>query len=226
MKIRAALIAAALLTTGVTAIADAGTTVCKLVKDVPGDAYAANPVLVGPTADSLDIVSADIASDAKTITGVVRVKKFARSDTSGPLGRVWYVQFNAKGAPGLLFLSAGLYPNKDEFSFGFLDMSTGVGSFATLGSAKGVFDEAKNEIRISASIADMTKAKLGSLKPGSKFTGLLISARRFTGQNVVTRPAGLPAAVPFIRGLVSEIDGATGGKTYTAGVKSCVKPGK
>src|SRR5262245_27463636 len=62
--------------------------VCNLVTDPAGDAS----LLAGASGQgydaSLDIISADVASDGKTITAVVRVKTLAKpaNDTAAPLG--------------------------------------------------------------------------------------------------------------------------------------------
>src|SRR5687768_3148932 len=98
MKHRVTLIATSLLLTG--AVGNATTAsakpkaVCNLVSDAKADAGYNNV----PGADGDDIVSADLASDATTLTGVVRLAGLSASDPQAPLGRNYSVLFNGPGS--------------------------------------------------------------------------------------------------------------------------------
>lgn len=198
--------------------------VCKLLVDDAGDTKVMGQVKHQD--DAMDILSADVASNAKEVTAVIRVKKYAATDQTAPLGRSYYLLWAAKGAPGPVFLSAGVYPNANEFVFGFLDETATPGRFTSLGSARGVFDADKSEIRVTAAISDLVKNKLGTYKAGEKLASLKAEARSFTGQNVVQKPTGWPSQAPFIRGLVHVVDDATATKSYSIGAPSCVAVGK
>jgi hypothetical protein len=72
-------------------------TVCYLLVDQEGDGKAAAAGSV--KSPMMDILSADIASGAKTVVGVLRVKttKADSSDPVGMLGVRWYLNFQVQG---------------------------------------------------------------------------------------------------------------------------------
>jgi hypothetical protein len=184
--------------------------VCNLVTDAAGDATL-DPA--GAAADdALDILSVDVASDRSSITGVIRVKKLAKDSA-----RNWTVGFTADGT---------------EFSLGGHTTVTGDVVFDTAyagdtgGSlygpgTTGVFDTAKNEIRITAPLGLLSEQAV--IKAGkTKITDILGS----TGPELLVPDASgmfgstLFSYSPFVS------DDATGGKTYLAGSASCVAVGK
>ena len=67
---------------------------CHLIADASGDAPFFGP---SPSDDTLDITSGDIATNAKTLTGVVRVKNLTATSTSTYTGQTYYVQFSVPG---------------------------------------------------------------------------------------------------------------------------------
>lgn len=224
MKRRAMLatgVVAGSMLTGV-AFAAPAPTVCQIIKDAKGDTKYNGAV---PGDASVDITSADVASDGKTVTGVIRVDKLTVLNPQAPLGQAWFVKFNVKGAPEIIFLSARAYPTGNQFVFGYTapDPNTGVNTSYTLGTATGVLDTAKNEVRISAPAAEFKKANANITK-GAKLSGLLADAWRIAGQGVVPSQQAGPARVP-LGGLLLPFDTATG-TTYTVGTKSCVVLGK
>src|SRR3982751_4828473 len=101
MKTRVALLATSLLVTGGIGAASTASAkpakakavkpVCNLVQDAKGDAGANNI----PGADGDDIVSADVASDATTLTGVIRLAALQANDPQAPFGRNYSVLFTA-----------------------------------------------------------------------------------------------------------------------------------
>ena len=206
---------------GVAVAAPAPKPVCQLVKDAKGDATYNNV----PGDSSVDITSADVASDGKTITGVIRVDKVVNPNPQAPAGQAWFVKFNVKGAPEILFLSARAYPTGDKFVFGYTapDPNTDVNTSYTLGTATGVIDTAKNEIRISTAAAGFKVAKANIVK-GAKLSGLLADSWRIAGQGAVPSQEVGPARAP-LGGFLLPFDSATGG-SYVVGTKSCVALGK
>lgn len=224
MKVRVAVAAALAITAVFGAGGASAATACKLVVDDEGDAQFGTTAT--PSNDSLDIVSADVATDAKSITTVIRVKKYAATDVVWAMGRTYYFNFRIPKYDNALYLYAGTFPEGTEFGFGWLDESMTPSSLRTVGKATGVFDEAKSEIRVTAVLADFPKAQLPAVPRGTKLSGLKPEARGYTGQNAVKRPDGLPSSVPFYRGFVWVVDDAEGTKSYTAGTKSCVAVGK
>ncbi len=182
--------------------------VCNLIVDDKGDDGG-----LFPHAETLDILTADIASNAKTVTAVLRLAKVANSDSNtAPTGRAWYLEFFVPNGDAALWLGAQMTPTAGKvFRYGWVDGSIR----RTLGTVDGVFDEKKSEIRVSAPVGIW--AERGSVKAGSKLTGLSAASYNFVGAIAPTGNGG---------GLLSPGDTAETSKTYTAGAPSCVAVGK
>ncbi|MCA1823492.1 MAG: hypothetical protein LC640_04360 [Frankia sp.] len=152
-----------------------------------------------------------------------------KTDPQSPLGQGWFLQFVPKGLSGADFLFLAAYESPtggEEFVLGHqgphpqLPNPT---SFAD-GSATGVVDEAKSEVRITANIKDFgDNAKL--LAPGSKISALTAEARRIGGQRAVKSQTVGPTYAP-LAGFTFTFDDAESTKTYTAASPSCVAVGK
>ncbi|MCU1590745.1 MAG: hypothetical protein JWP11_2001 [Frankiales bacterium] len=197
--------------------------VCNLLTDAAGDGNGIDPGSPvpaqsgGPSNDALDIVSADVASDAKTITGVVRVKKLAATSSSAPSGMTWSVYFTVDTTT--FSLSAHSDPT-GAITFDAAHSATGVNSLYGPG-VTGIFDTAKSEVRISAP-RDLFAAE-SALKPGTKLTALTANA----GPEVaIPDKAGAFGGGAILEGALYYADTASGGKDYVAGAPSCVVPGK
>lgn len=215
MKTRAVLALSAILASGLAAGADAAVKkpkpkpvppVCNLVTDAPGDANGATR----QKDDTLDVVSADAASDLNSFTGVIRLTASPEgADNNAPLGRSYYLLWNAPGAANQLYLNA-LIPlsGAPTYTWGELVPGTGAGSYTKAGDATGFI--AGKEIHITVPIKDLA-AKMTN-KAGTAITSLTVSTTYRIG-------------APVGPGVVSEADNATG-KGYTLGAKSCVTPGK
>jgi hypothetical protein len=189
--------------TGVSVAAPAAKPVCNLLTDAKGDGYPTTAAAAGPSDDALDIVSADVASDAKKLTAVVRLSKAATAADSAPTGFRFLVLFSAPGADDPVYLSAASTPGIGQtYSFGN-DTADGL---SDAGTATGVFDTAKNEIRITASLSELSAAA-GKIKPGTKLTDLTANSSR------------------DFQAVITYADMAEGGKAYVAGSPSCVKVG-
>ena len=180
--------------------------VCNLVVDDPNDTFllrSQDGVVAGPQEDALDIVSADLASDAKRITAVIRVKKLATTIATG-VGQGYELQFLNDGE-NTLYLSATITNGAQAFSVGFRDPTANTAT--SLGDASGVFDLAKNEVRISAPVSAFSAQGTG-VKPGKLLSiGTITASRNLVAVNVFA-------------------DVSEGGTTYKAGAPSCVTPGK
>ena len=181
--------------------------VCNLLTDDAGDAS----FLPGVADDNLDILSADVATSAKTLTVELRLKSYSATDTNAPFGRNYYVLFSAPGQPNPIFLSYSVGPLASSASYGDLEPGAGASSYTPKGTA--TVAVAGTNITLSAPIADLSS--LAAIKPGTKLTDLNANATVLVG--VPDNPAvGTP-------GVVFSADTATGGKSYIAGTPSCVK---
>lgn len=208
IRLRTALALTAVATVGIAGSAvaapakKAAAPVCNLITDEKGDGGG-----VFPYSDSLDIVSADIASNAKLVTAAIRVAKYTASDSdTAPTGRAWYLEFMVPSAETPLWLGAQVTPTGTLFRYGWVDGSIR----RSLGAVEGKIDEAKNELRITAPIGAW--AERGSVKPGAKVSSLTAASYNFVG----AAAAG---------GSLQPGDDAAGNKTYIGGTASCVKPG-
>ena len=178
------------------AVAAPAKRVCNLISDPAGDVTL-------PSAN-LDVVSADFASDAKKITGVIRVTKLANSDGTAPTGVAYNFRFKLQGDETQYYLLASAVPSPlgaTTFEYGTITTNR----LTPLGDATGAIDLAKNEVRVSA------PTTLGSakVKPGTKVVNLqALTQRRFVA-------------------LLSTADSTVidESKSYTAGTPSCVTPG-
>jgi hypothetical protein len=182
---------------------------CNLLTDDKGDAHFL--VSAAPNDPNLDIVSADVASDAKTFTAVLRLASFAGVDPQSPLGRGYYVQFEPPKADFPVYFNMETTPDGTRYTWGDTEtLATGNGSYKKQGDATGVVDAAKGEIRISVPLADL--ASFVKIRPGAKIANLTASATAVLGTSVTG-------------GLVATVDDGASAASYVAGSPSCVKPG-
>lgn len=213
MKFRGLAAAAVLITGALASTSGAAPLPCNLNTDPKGDTFLVRQQdaagVFGPQEDGVDIVSVDLATDAKTITGVIRVVKLLETITTSPLGVTYRTQFSVP-AQGRDF---NFYLNASNTSTGGKVFTGGVrdallNTSTKLGDGTGVFDTDKNEIRISVPLSAFA-ATNGGIKKGLKLAT--------DWDTTVSRAT--PAASVFA-------DVAVGAKPYTVGAKNCVKPGK
>ena len=209
--------------------------VCNLVTDPSGDAPF-DPVGTGlsqfPNDPNGDILSADISSDAKYVTAVIRVKSLATPDGTYPLAHFYMLTWTVPGHDSPVYLGGTVDPNPaagpvfgPQFVFG--DGGTAGPSVFSINyynigakDVKGTVDTAKNTITMSVPVASL-KA-YGKFTPGSTFSALQASS-----QALINGPV-LPTNIPGAGGSIAwgfQEDTADGSKNYTAGAPSCVKPG-
>jgi hypothetical protein len=195
MRVRpllAAALAAPLAAHGAVAVAAARPKpkppLCNLVTDTAGD--------VATGAQSLDIKSADVATDGRTVTGVIRLTKALKptTDSASPTGGFYSISFTYNALGYTLY--AHITPKGEEYG---------------PGKGRGTYDLTKNEIRIHVSPGDMAGKPV--FKPGALLTDL-----------VVRTDVGDPA-IPQGTTLYVAGDTATGNKPYPVGYPSCVKVG-
>jgi hypothetical protein len=179
--------------------------VCNQIVDDKGDATAG--AISASNEPSWDLVSGDIGTDAKTLTTVIRVDKLAKSTSGDPLGSQWRFDFFVGETN--LYTQATSTPFGDRFVVGYTDTTSH--AIASSG-ATGVFDEAKNEVRVSAPLSAFdAQAKI---TPGAKLTQLAAQAGDYVN-TAGGSPSGSFAA-----------DDAAGAKPYAAGTPTCVAVGK
>ena len=199
-----ALIAVAVLGSGVSASATTKPKakpkpkpVCNLLTDPQGDADAA--VLGSNEDQAMDIVSADVATNATQITAVIRVVKLTNPDSMSPTGN-WY-EFTFTGSSNQIGEQ----------------MYVQVGPTGTIwedGAGTGVLDYKKNEIRITLPLSYFgTGAQ--AIVPGPPFHNFAAHSDVNNG----VKP--LPTTTEALG------DNAGPGKaSYVAGTPSCVTVGK
>lgn len=178
--------------------------VCNLVTDPAGDANGF--VLTGtplPSDDNLDILSADIASNTKKVTALVRLKALG-TDATAPTGGTIY--FNFAFGDEKAYLSAVL-DGKGGASFTAGHATGTPAQRHSLGGADGFVDTAAHTVRITAPI-NMWDTPIAK---GTKLSTFDVLAQRFLG--TTTTGGATPTA-----------DEATSTAVYTAGAVSCVVP--
>jgi len=205
--------------------------VCNLVPGTADDALfdPTTSGAPGPNDPNGDILSANIASNAKTITAVIRVKTLATPDTTFPGAHYYMLIWSVPDHTSPLYLGATVDPNPaagtaygPQFVFGDGgDIAKAISYYNIASAAKvtGKVDTAKNTITMSVPIAQL--AGYGTFKPGTHFSGIQAESQATTNGPV------LPQNVPSVGGSIAwgwqeDLDDAT--KDYIAGTPSCVKP--
>lgn len=183
--------------------ASAARPACHLVTDPAGDATDASlgdgipglPTGVAPNDDHLDILSADLESDGKTVKAVVRLKDVGVDPTSPFVTRV-FVTFRV-GSHTAEFLALRMQAG-DEFYF------YGDGSG---GRTEGTVDAARKEIRMSVPV-------VGSgvpVKRGTVFSDVRVRADRWVIYPLRTFPGGVALTA----------DTASTDRRYVVGSRAC-----
>lgn len=178
--------------------------VCNIVNDVKGDADVANGI---GQDDALDILSADVATNKKSLTAAIRVVKASPKSAYYQYGVTWRLNFTVADVP--LSISAVSDRNGVIGQYTYTDTT---GGHIIASDAVVAIDTTANEVRISVPIS--AYGDHADLKPGTK-----ISAISATTGAIANTPAG-NLRFPTIDSSDTK-DGA-----YTAGAKSCVTPGK
>lgn len=181
---------------------------CKQVIDDAGDEYAVrNAADQKVDDDALDVLSADVATNATTMTIAIRVKKLAAFPTTSPAGGTYQMTFNVGNEAALYYALVSAGPNGLYSEFGTREALPAVTSVPTvLGTPTPVLDLGKNEVRLSFPLSLFGAVKL--VKGKTKVSPVETTAGRGN------------------RGRGVFADDAVGGKNYVAGTPSCVVVGK
>ena len=174
--------------------------VCNLVKDEKGDAAIVS------SQPALDIVTGDIATNAKNITAVIRLDgtpSGANAEAAG--GTRYSFLFSPQGAENPQYLSA-LVPFVGEPTFRTGQAVTDDAGTTTYTNdtdqVEGVIKD--DEVTITAPLSAF--ASRASMKSGTKLSGLQVETFALVGVFLVP------------------VDDAAG-KSYVVGTRSCVTPG-
>ena len=206
MKVRSSGFVAALAIIGLATSAGAAPAKsCNLAPDPKGDVVATQASEATVTPDpALDLVMGDVGTDKTTVTGLVRLDKLSRPAASSPAGAVYEVRLLTATGELTYTLWAHLTGATATFGVGTVNDATAAQLVDSTGTATGVVDLAKNEIRISAPLS-----ALGSPKQGSKLSFAEIVVKRSAGNQFYGRYAD-----------------SGGGKSYKVGSPTCVPVGK
>lgn len=193
--------------------------VCRLVSDARGDAAWLDRVPGGPTDD---LLTADIASDGRTVTVVFRMADLQQPDPAAPLGHGYAFYFRVRGAAEATrhFVSAYTHPTGTRFVYGHLVEHPAGPRAHVLGPARGAVSVAKDEVRVHAPAAGFRPPQV---RRGATLSDLQVSTYRWWGPGVVEDPTVLGVTVP-VTGIGTGFDTAVGSR-YVVGTPSCVRPG-
>lgn len=160
---------------------------------------------------SLDVVSADMATDAARVTVVVRVAKLASLELGSPTGIEY--KLSAESAGRKYTFVAQRLPEGDRFRvFVTGTAPTDIGpNHGYVGDATGVFDVRASEVRMTAPLR-----LIGSpVARQSVFGRFKVTTYRQVGTANETFPATSSASA----------DMAESNREYLAGTRTCVKVG-
>lgn len=191
--------------------------VCDLVSDPSGDVSPSAP---GVGDSDYDIRSADIATDKRRLTVVIRLASLAPEDPSAPVSRDYEFDFVANGhAFGML---ASLLTGGSNYQAVVYDVTEPGGRSGTdLGDVTGVVDTARHEIRITAPLSLF--APYASFKQ-TYIDQLYVTSARAAGQGGTTSPDGRVSIGAQSTAVV--VDSASSNSRYSPGRSSCVRVGK
>lgn len=170
---------------------------CGLVTDPAGDANGINPgapvpaTHAGPSNDALDILLIDLATNAKSMVWVMRVKQLTLSSSGAPASETWRIHFTIRKTKFTLAAHADADGLRSDATYLGSD-----GKTATL-PVLGIFDTAHSEIRftlLTAALAKVEHAPLTATITGiGGVTGQEVAAPRST-VDAGTTPAVYNAA--------------------------------
>ncbi|HUR13004.1 MAG TPA: hypothetical protein VM097_00785 [Mycobacteriales bacterium] len=194
--------------------------VCRLVSDARGDAGSAAVSQV-PGGDTDDLLSADIASDGRTVTAVLRLADVQVPDPMSPGGRAYAFYFQLRGSATRYALTARTYPTGTRYHYGYLAKDAATNTYLTLlGEATGSVSTATDQVRVHAPAAGF---RVPALRRGTALTELSAITYRWVGQGLVGNQDAGPVVIPLL-GVGLVFDEATGDR-YVIGTPSCVRPG-
>lgn len=205
-----AVLAASFLTLAGLATQSSAAPSCNLVADPKGDVNNNyQGVGVFPADDGLDIISGDLATNAKTVKVVIKLAAPAGSATV--YAKRYIASFKVAGTANPVAIAAAVTPTGNTFSAGYYGpTTTGTGYTYPVTTATGVIDG--STITVSVPLADLSAVpEIGTIKKGAKVSGITVTSFRRV------------PALTQVTGQVIEADPAAGKKTYAIGASSCVK---
>lgn len=136
---------------------------CNLIKDAKGDATdnGTGRAVATPNDPNLDLLSADVATNATTLTAVFRLASVDGTGNNSPTGRAYNLSFLAKST--VIEIEALVGPgNLHKWADD---------------KGKGTIDTGKKEIRVHVPLSALPV----QIKPGDKFTEMKASTWRWVG---------------------------------------------
>lgn len=165
------LLAAALAVPLITGVATADAAVkkpapkptCKLVQDKTGDATGVTgPAADGPNDPNLDIVWADIASNAKQLTAVLQLAAIGASPDTSPAGKTYDIGFLINKTGGvrlrIVLAPADTASTPNLWPYG----------------GKGTVDTARKQLRVTVDLAKLPTV----IKPGAVLSNFSVLVQR------------------------------------------------
>ncbi|HVF04109.1 MAG TPA: hypothetical protein VNA20_04660 [Frankiaceae bacterium] len=153
--------------------------VCHLVVDGKDDAKGTGTSMDGQNEPTLDILGADIASNATTLNVVFRMAAVEATPTTAPVGRGWDLSFTVKGQS--LVVRSYVSPSATKWADG---------------NGTGKVDAAKNEVRVMVPIAKLSTP----FKPGDKITEIRASSWRYVMNDMFGKVDHGDAVKPYLAG--------------------------
>lgn len=191
--------------------------VCDLVTDPAGDVMPPSP---GIANGDYDLRSADVATDKRQLTAVIRLTSLAPDEGVSVADRVYEFDFTANGHA--FGLQAALLTGGVSYQAVAYDTTAPGGQYGTsLGAISGVVDTARHEIRMTAPLSMF--AKYASFKQ-TYVDHLEVTSARAVGYGAVAPPGGKVSIGSEAIALV--VDDASSTARYLPGRRSCVAVGK
>ncbi len=202
------------------ATASSGHPSCLMITDPQGDtSVGPSGVGAGPGQDaSLDVRSADIATNATTFVALVRVQQLGNGDTGSATGRLYRAEFSVNGSRDYVVI-ASVMP--DGSSFTVYGPHTAESSdtsqtknYAYLARVTGALEVASSSVRISV------PTQLLRILPGMPLRLTKVASERAVGLSGAAT-AGAPLSTE--NETSSPADETTQEASYKAGSPSCVR---
>lgn len=195
-------------------------TSCNLLRDPSGDTQSVTP----DNDAELDLVGGDIATNATTLTAVIRLATLTKEDVTEPAGRIYELDFTANGKNFILM--GALLTGGSEFEAYISDQrieknKSGARAATGIGQMQGVLDLRHKELHLTAPLAifkkyaPMTQTYLDHL---AMFT------YRAHGESTRALPTGKNVDVSSSFGI--GVDDSYSKARYTPGAPSCVAIGR
>jgi len=194
---------------------------CHLVVDPVGDDHlieeaGSSPASVG----SLDITSADVASDDRHVTAVIRLRSLTTVEPGAASGANYRVGFVVDDAR-FSMLAGRTADGTTRFWVSVSETVGGVSAGRILAYVDGVFDEDASEVRITS--RRQVFGEVARIAAGTELARLTAESQRTAG--VAALPVS-PFPNPYGFTVSNGADEARSDASYAAGSPSCVVVGR